>query len=113
MNVAARLAAAAAGGGAAGRLHALPGRGARFIDSFFSTGTAGAAVAVRRPGQLRAAWPNDPIFWQVLGNNLCYALGTIPISDLPGAADGGVGQRPAARPRPWCAWPTSRRPSCR
>ncbi len=27
-----------------------------------------------------APWPEDPIFWKVLGNNLWFALGTIPTS---------------------------------
>ncbi len=50
---------------------------ATFIDSFFSTGTA------IRPSRFvgvdnYAALANDPVFWQVLGNNLWFALGTIP-----------------------------------
>ena len=50
---------------------------ATLIDSFFSTGT------VVRPSRFvgfenYAALLDDPIFWQVLGNNLLFALGTIP-----------------------------------
>jgi len=50
---------------------------ATLIDSFFSTGTA------VRPSRFvgldnYAALADDPIFWQVLGNNLWFALGTIP-----------------------------------
>jgi len=50
---------------------------ATLIDSFFSTGTA------VRPSRFvgfenYAALLEDPIFWQVLRNNLWFALGTIP-----------------------------------
>ena len=50
---------------------------ATLIDSFFSTGT------VVRPSRFvglgnYAALAEDPIFWQVLGNNFWFALGTIP-----------------------------------
>jgi sn-glycerol 3-phosphate transport system permease protein len=50
---------------------------ATLIDSFFSTGT------VVRPSRFigfdnYAALAGDPIFWQVLGNNAWFALGTIP-----------------------------------
>jgi len=50
---------------------------ATLIDSFFSTGT------VVRPSRFvglanYAALLDDPIFWQVLRNNLLFALGTIP-----------------------------------
>jgi sn-glycerol 3-phosphate transport system permease protein len=50
---------------------------ATLIDSFFSTGT------VVRPSRFvgfdnYAALVDDPIFWQVLGNNARFALGTIP-----------------------------------
>ena len=50
---------------------------ATLIDSLFSTGT------VVRPARFvglenYAALGEDPIFWQVLGNNLWFALGTIP-----------------------------------
>ncbi|MGZ5644108.1 MAG: carbohydrate ABC transporter permease [Usitatibacter sp.] len=52
---------------------------ATLFDSFFSTGT------VVRPSRFvglanYAALADDPIFWQVLGNNLAFALGTIPTS---------------------------------
>lgn len=52
---------------------------ATLFDSFFSTGT------VVRPSRFvglanYAALGDDPIFWQVLGNNLAFALGTIPTS---------------------------------
>ncbi|MGZ5573369.1 MAG: carbohydrate ABC transporter permease [Usitatibacter sp.] len=52
---------------------------ATLFDSFFSTGT------VARPSRFvglanYAALADDPIFWQVLGNNLAFALGTIPTS---------------------------------
>ena len=52
---------------------------ATLVDSFFSTGTA------LRPSHFvglanYAALGADPIFWQVLGNNLAFALGTIPTS---------------------------------
>jgi sn-glycerol 3-phosphate transport system permease protein len=48
-------------------------------DSLFSTGT------VVRPSRFAglanyAALADDPIFWQVLGNNFWFALGTIPTS---------------------------------
>jgi sn-glycerol 3-phosphate transport system permease protein len=50
---------------------------ATLVDSLFSTGT------VVRPSRFvgldnYAALVDDPIFWQVLGNNLWFALGTIP-----------------------------------
>ena len=50
---------------------------ATLVDSFFSTGTA------VRPSRFAgldnyAALIDDPIFWQVLGNNAWFALGTIP-----------------------------------
>jgi sn-glycerol 3-phosphate transport system permease protein len=52
---------------------------ATLFDSFFSTGT------VVRPSRFvglanYAALADDPIFWQVLGNNIAFALGTIPTS---------------------------------
>ncbi|MGB7541707.1 MAG: sugar ABC transporter permease [Burkholderiales bacterium] len=52
---------------------------ATLVDSLFSTGT------VVRPSRFvglenYAALGDDPIFWQVLGNNLWFALGTIPTS---------------------------------
>jgi len=52
---------------------------ATLFDSFFSTGT------VVRPSRFvglanYAALGDDPIFWQVLRNNLAFALGTIPTS---------------------------------
>ncbi len=52
---------------------------ATLIDSFFSTGTA------MRPSRFVGAdnyrlMVEDPIFWKVLGNNLWFALGTIPTS---------------------------------
>jgi sn-glycerol 3-phosphate transport system permease protein len=52
---------------------------ATLFDSFFSTGT------VVRPSRFvafanYAALLDDPIFWQVLRNNLAFALGTIPTS---------------------------------
>ena len=50
---------------------------ATLLESFFSTGT------VVRPSRFvglgnYASLAEDPIFWQVLGNNLWFALGTIP-----------------------------------
>ncbi|MGB3427054.1 MAG: sugar ABC transporter permease, partial [Burkholderiaceae bacterium] len=50
---------------------------ATLVDSFFSTGT------VVRPSRFvgfdnYAALLDDPIFWQVFGNNAWFALGTIP-----------------------------------
>jgi sn-glycerol 3-phosphate transport system permease protein len=50
---------------------------ATLVDSFFSTGTA------VRPSRFvgldnYAALAGDPVFWQVLGNNFWFALGTIP-----------------------------------
>jgi sn-glycerol 3-phosphate transport system permease protein len=52
---------------------------ATLYDSFFSTGT------VVRPSRFvglanYASLADDPIFWQVLWNNLAFALGTIPTS---------------------------------
>ena len=52
---------------------------ATFFDSFFSTGT------VVRPSRFvglanYAALADDPIFWQVLKNNLFFAVATIPTS---------------------------------
>ena len=52
---------------------------ATFYDSLFSTGT------VVRPSRFvglanYAGLADDPIFWQVLWNNLFFALGTIPTS---------------------------------
>ena len=52
---------------------------ATLFDSFFSTGT------VVRPSRFvafanYAALADDPIFWQVLGNNIAFAIGTIPTS---------------------------------
>jgi sn-glycerol 3-phosphate transport system permease protein len=50
-----------------------------FFLSFFSTSRQG------RPSRFvgmdnYAGMVSDPIFWQVLGNNLIYSLGTIPVS---------------------------------
>ena len=50
---------------------------ATLFDSFFSTGTA------IRPSHFvgfgnYAELAHDPVFWQVLGNNFWFALGTIP-----------------------------------
>jgi len=50
---------------------------ATFIDSFFSSGTA------IRPSRFvglanYASLADDPVFWQVLGNNFWFAFGTIP-----------------------------------
>ena len=52
---------------------------ATLYDTFFSTGT------VVRPRHFvgfdnYAALAQDPIFWKVLGNNVAFALGTIPTS---------------------------------
>jgi sn-glycerol 3-phosphate transport system permease protein len=52
---------------------------ATLFDSFFSTGTA------VRPSKFvglanYAGLADDPIFWKVLGNNLVFALATIPTS---------------------------------
>ncbi len=52
---------------------------ATLYDSFFSTGT------VVRPSRFVGlgnylALGDDPIFWQVLGNNALFAIGTIPTS---------------------------------
>lgn len=52
---------------------------ATLVDSLFSTGT------MVRPSHFvglanYAALADDPIFWQVLGNNFAFALGTIPTS---------------------------------
>lgn len=50
-----------------------------FVLSFFSTPRQG------RPRRFvgldnYTGMVNDPVFWQVLGNNLVYSLGTIPVS---------------------------------
>jgi len=50
-----------------------------FFSSFFSTARQG------RPSKFVGLdnyqyMVNDPVFWQVLGNNFLYALGTIPVS---------------------------------
>jgi sn-glycerol 3-phosphate transport system permease protein len=50
-----------------------------FFSSFFSTARPG------RPSKFVGLenyqyMVNDPVFWQVLGNNFLYALGTIPVS---------------------------------
>ena len=50
---------------------------ATLIDSFFSTGTAVRPSRFVGLGNY-ASLADDPIFWQVLGNNLWFALGTIP-----------------------------------
>jgi sn-glycerol 3-phosphate transport system permease protein len=50
---------------------------ATLIDSFFSTGTAVRPSRFIGLGNY-AALAEDPIFWKVLGNNLWFALGTIP-----------------------------------
>ena len=50
---------------------------ATLIDSFFSTGTAVRPSRFVGFGNY-AALAGDPIFWQVLGNNFRFALGTIP-----------------------------------
>jgi sn-glycerol 3-phosphate transport system permease protein len=52
---------------------------ATLLESFFSTGTA---VRPSRFAGLAnyAALAEDPVFWQVLGNNFWFALGTIPTS---------------------------------
>ncbi len=52
---------------------------ATLVESLFSTGTA--ARPSRFAGLANyAALGDDPIFWQVLGNNFWFALGTIPTS---------------------------------
>ena len=66
--------------------------------SFFST-PKGARPAVFVGVDNYRQLVDDPIFWQSLANNLWYALGTIPVVDRAGAADGDLGQRPARRPR--------------
>ncbi|UCG99297.1 MAG: sugar ABC transporter permease [Burkholderiales bacterium] len=50
---------------------------ATLFDSFFSTGTAVRPSRFVGFGNY-AALAEDPIFWQVLSNNLWFALGTIP-----------------------------------
>jgi sn-glycerol 3-phosphate transport system permease protein len=50
---------------------------ATLFDSFFSTGTAVRPSRFVGFGNY-AALTEDPIFWQVLSNNLWFALGTIP-----------------------------------
>jgi sn-glycerol 3-phosphate transport system permease protein len=52
---------------------------ATLFDSFFTTGTV---VRPRHFAGLAnyAALAQDPIFWKVLGNNVAFALGTIPTS---------------------------------
>jgi sn-glycerol 3-phosphate transport system permease protein len=50
---------------------------ATFFDSFFSTGTAVRPSRFVGFGNY-ASLAEDPIFWQVLNNNLWFALGTIP-----------------------------------
>jgi sn-glycerol 3-phosphate transport system permease protein len=50
---------------------------ATLIDSFFSTGTAIRPSRFVGLGNY-AALAHDPVFWQVLGNNFWFALGTIP-----------------------------------
>ncbi len=50
-----------------------------FIASFFSTGREGRAskfIGLENYSSMIA----DPVFWQVLQNNIIYALGVIPIS---------------------------------
>ena len=78
--------------GAAGAVHALPG-GRDAVAQLLLDPEAGArpAVCVGR-GQLRAM-VDDPMFWQALGNNVWFALGTIPAVDRAGAADGDLGER--------------------
>jgi sn-glycerol 3-phosphate transport system permease protein len=52
---------------------------ATLVESFFSTGTA--VRASRFVGvDNYASLADDPVFWQVLGNNFWFALGTIPTS---------------------------------
>jgi len=50
---------------------------ATLFDSFFSTGTAVRPSRFVGFGNY-ASLAEDPIFWQVLSNNLWFALGTIP-----------------------------------
>ena len=50
---------------------------ATLIDSFFSTGTAVRPSRFVGLGNY-ASLADDPIFWKVLGNNIWFALGTIP-----------------------------------
>ena len=54
----------------------------------------------------------DPVFWKVLRNNVWFAVGTVPASIMIAItmALWVNGRMPGA---PCCAWPTSRRPSCR
>jgi len=52
---------------------------ATLLESFFSTGSA--VRPARFVGLANyAALGEDPVFWQVLGNNFWFALGTIPTS---------------------------------
>src|SRR5687768_13336801 len=52
---------------------------ATLVESFFSTGSA--VRPARFVGLANyAALGEDPVFWQVLGNNFWFALGTIPTS---------------------------------
>jgi sn-glycerol 3-phosphate transport system permease protein len=76
--MAVRVAAADARDGAARAVHALPGS-RELWHSFYST-PKGARGAVFVGVDNYRALIDDPIFWQALGNNLWYALGTIPLS---------------------------------
>jgi sn-glycerol 3-phosphate transport system permease protein len=52
---------------------------ATLVHSLFSTGTAVRPSRFVGLGNY-AALADDPVFWQVLGNNFWFALGTIPTS---------------------------------
>ena len=92
------LAAAAARRGAARRVHALAG-GRDVWHSFYSTPKAAHAGASSSALDNYRQIVDDPVFWQALGNNLIYAVGTIPLSIALALADGALGQRPHRRPR--------------
>ena len=61
--------------------------------SLFSTPEGAARPRSSWGSSNYQAMVDDPVFWQALGNNLWFALGTIPVSIGARAADGGVGQR--------------------
>ena len=93
-----RVAAAAAGGGAAGDVHALPGGG----DAL-----SRASSRPRSRGGPRCGWGSTTTRrWSTIrcsgrrwGTTSGSRSATIPAVDRAGAADGGVGERAASRGR--------------
>ena len=93
-------------------VHALPGGGDPRPQLLLDAeAAAGRRVFVGLDNY--QAMLDDPVFWQSLGNNAWFALGTIPVSIALALLMAVWVNGKLAGPRASCAWPTSRRPCCR